>query len=323
MREKVLELLFRQDGFLSGEQISAALHVSRAAIWKHIKALKEDGAVIEAQTKKGYRLVRLPDLLKSEYVGLWTKQAYPNIVWIEETDSTNEYAKRKAREGAPDESIFIAELQTRGKGRMERSWQANAGDAIQMSVLLRPRFEPEKAPAITFAAALGVIAAIREVCGIQAQIKWPNDVIYQGKKLCGILTEMSSDMDRVEYLVCGMGLNVNQQEFPAEIEGKAVSLRIATGEKIERVRLCASMIDHTLAYFRNYILHGIDSIFSEYCANSVIIGKKINVLTGTDTLTGTCEGFTEKGALLLRQGSEIKEFLAGEVSVRGMENYIE
>ena len=323
MKKEILELLFHAGDFMSGEQISDALGVSRAAVWKHIKAIKEEGGSIEAQTNKGYRLTALPDVLKKEYIDLWTKEDHERIHYLQEIDSTNEYAKKMARDGAPDESVYIAELQTKGKGRLNRGWTAGIGEAIQMSVLLRPGFEPAKAPAITFAAALGVISAIRQVCGLEAKIKWPNDVVFGGKKLCGILTEMSSDMDQVEYIVCGMGLNVNQERFPPEIADKAVSLRMITGRRIDRVRLCAAMIDSVTSYFRKYILHGIDSSFDEYCSNSVIIGKEIRIVGGAETMTGLCEGFSKQGALIVRTAEGIREFLAGEVSVRGMEQYIE
>ena len=321
MRKEILKLLFTADDFLSGEQISGTLGISRAAVWKHIKALKEEGGKIEAHTKRGYRLAALPDLLKPEYIGFYARRA-SDIVWLREVDSTNEYAKRMAREGAPHGRIYIAELQTRGKGRLNRGWVSCPGDAVQMSMHLRPVFEPPKAPAVTFAAALGVTSAVRRVCGIDAKIKWPNDVVYGGKKLCGILTEMSSDMDRVEYIVCGMGLNVNQQEFPGEVAEKAVSVRIATGEEQDRVRLAAAMADDVLAYCERYISGGIDTIFDEYCANSVIIGKEIKVLSGNETVTGVCRGFSKQGELLLDIDGETQSFMAGEVSVRGMEQYI-
>lgn len=322
MRGKILELLVSADDFLSGEQISEQLKISRAAVWKHIKAIKEEGGVIEAHTKRGYRLLALPDMLKPEYVGFWSKTPQESIAWMHEVDSTNEHAKRMAREGAKGGSVYLAELQTRGKGRLSRGWISEEGDSIMMSILLRPGFAPPKAPAVTFAAALGVLSAAHRICGVEAKIKWPNDVVYEGKKLCGILTEMSSDMDRVEYIVCGMGLNVNQSSFPQEIEDKASSLRIISGKKIDRIKLCAAMIDDVFSYCERYVSEGIDAIFDEYCANSVIIGKEIRVLSGDVSVSGVCRGFTKQGALMVDVEGETETFLAGEVSVRGMKEYI-
>ncbi|WP_079547186.1 biotin--[acetyl-CoA-carboxylase] ligase [Christensenella massiliensis] len=321
MRKDILKLLFDADDFLSGEQISERLGVSRAAVWKHIKAIKEDGAEVEAHTKRGYRLVKLPDVLKPEYIGLFTEREH-DVTWLEETDSTNEYAKRQARAGAADGTIYIAELQTKGKGRLSRGWVSLPGDSVQMSMLFRPGFEPPKAPAVTFAAALGVISAVRRICGVDAKIKWPNDVVYQGKKLCGILTEMSSDMDRVEYIVCGMGLNVNQKEFPGELAQRAVSLLTATGREQSRLKLAAAMADDVSAYCSRYISGGIDAIFDEYCANSAIIGKEIRVLSGEETFSGVCRGFSKQGELLLDINGKIRAFMAGEVSIRGIGQYI-
>lgn len=322
MRKRILKLLVSADDFVSGEQISDELNISRAAVWKHIKAIKEEGGVIEAHTKRGYHLVSLPDVLKPEYVGFWAHTRPERIHWMHEVDSTNEHAKRLAREGAPDGSVYIAELQTKGKGRLERGWISEAGASIMMSVLLRPGFAPPKAPAVTFAAALGVVRAIKRICGADAGIKWPNDVVFEGKKLCGILTEMSTDMDRVEYIVCGMGLNVNQKKFPEEVAEKASSVRLITGKKVDRVKLCAAMIDEVFLCCERYVAEGIDAIFDEYCANSVIIGKEIKVLAGEDSVLGVCSGFTKQGALMLDVGGETKTFLAGEVSVRGMKEYI-
>lgn len=322
MRKRILELLVSAEDFLSGEEISETLHISRAAVWKHIKAIKEEGGVVEAHTKRGYRLISLPDVLKPEYVGFWSEIPRERIHWLHEVDSTNEHAKRMAREGADGGNVYIAELQTRGKGRLRRGWISGPGDSIMMSVLLRPGFAPTEAPAMTFAAALGVVNAVRRVSGVEAKIKWPNDVVYEGKKLCGILTEMSSDMDSVEYIVCGMGLNVNQEWFPEEVADKAASLRMISREKLDRVKLCAAMVDDVFSYCERYVSAGMDAIFDEYCANSVIIGKEIRVLNGKDAVSGICSGFTRQGELMLDVDGVQRTFLAGEVSVRGMEKYI-
>ncbi|MEG1472968.1 MAG: biotin--[acetyl-CoA-carboxylase] ligase [Christensenella sp.] len=322
MKKEILQLLISAEDFISGEQISDKLNISRAAVWKYIKAIKEEGGVIEAHTKRGYKLVSFPDVLKPEYVNFWIEKPHGELEWLNEVDSTNEYAKLKAREGAQGGSVYVAERQTKGKGRMARGWIADAGDAIMMSVILRPAFEPTKAPAVTFAAALGVVDAVRRVCGVDTKIKWPNDIVYNGKKICGILTEMSSDMDSVEYIVCGMGLNVNQEKFVDEIAQKAISLRMIVGNKINRVQLCGALTDSVFDYYEKYVEGGIDAIFDEYCANSVIIGKEIKVLSANETVTGICVGFTRQGALVLNADGEKRTFLAGEVSVRAGEEYI-
>lgn len=322
MRESIIDVLFRAQDFVSGEELSEQLGVSRAAIWKHIKEIRAEGGEIEAHTRRGYRLQKLPDLLKREYVSLYEEMPGVNYVWMEEVDSTNEQAKRAARSGAPAKSVFIAEHQGSAKGRLGRGWDSQRGAAIEMTILLRPQFAPEKAPAITFAAALGLLCAVRRVCGINALIKWPNDIVYEGKKLCGILTEMAADIDHVEYIVCGMGLNVNQEDFPGDVRKRAVSLRMATGHELSRQRLCAALINDVFAYCGRYTSEGIASVFDEYCENSAIIGKEIRIVCAGGTLTGVCEGFCEDGAVIVRVGQERKTFRAGEVSLRGMADYV-
>lgn len=322
MREKIVKLLHCAQDFVSGEELSEKLKVSRAAVWKHIKELRAEGGEIEAHTRRGYRLKRLPDLLKPEYVKLYEKLPDVHFVWMEETDSTNEEAKRAARDGAPEKSVFIAEHQTCGKGRLGRGWDSQRGEAVEMSVLLRPRFAPNKAPAITFAAALGLLSAVKRICGVKAQIKWPNDIVYEGKKLCGILTEMSSDMDHVEYIVCGMGLNVNQKDFPDGVKERAISLRMITGERLDRQEISAALIRDVFMYCERYIKEGIGCIFDEYCKNSAIIGKEILILCGSEEMTGVCEGFSEDGSIVVRTEQGLREFCAGEVSIRGAGVYI-
>ncbi|MEA5002774.1 MAG: biotin--[acetyl-CoA-carboxylase] ligase [Christensenella sp.] len=322
MRKSIIDILFHAEDFVSGEELSEQLGVSRAAVWKHIKEIRAEGGEIEAHTRRGYRLTKLPDLLKPEYVSLYEEMPGVNYVWMDEIDSTNEEAKRAGRDGAPAKSVFIAEHQGRAKGRLGRGWDSQRGTSIEMTVLLRPQFTPEKAPAITFAAALGLLRAVRRVCGVQALIKWPNDIVYEGKKLCGILTEMSSDIDHVEYIVCGMGLNVNQQDFPDEVRKRAVSLRMATGKELNRQQLCAALTNDVFAYCERYINEGIGSVFDEYCENSAIIGKEIRIVCANETLNGVCEGFCEDGAVIVRVGQETRIFRAGEVSVRGMADYI-
>ncbi|MEA4854146.1 MAG: biotin--[acetyl-CoA-carboxylase] ligase [Christensenella sp.] len=322
MRKEIIETLCAAQDYISGEEISEKLNISRAAVWKHMKALKEEGAIIEAQTKKGYKLILLPDILRPEYVGIYGSLEGISYVWLSETGSTNDEAKRAARDGAPDCSIFVTEHQTQGKGRLGRKWESKPGEAIQMTFLFRPEIPPIKAPAVTFAAALGIVSAIEKVCGVQAGIKWPNDIVYQGKKLCGILTEMSSDIDRVEFIACGPGINVNQESFAEEVAQRAVSLRMITGEKIDRFKLCAAMIEEVTAYCKKYFRGGIEAIFDEYCAKSVIMEQEVQVLSGEERIPGVCKGFSADGAVLVQTENGLREFHAGEVSIRGSYGYV-
>jgi len=322
MRADVIKLLAGAKSYISGEEISGELGISRAAVWKNINMLKDDGGEVEAATNKGYRLVKLPDLLKPEYIQVYLKKPHDNIKWFESLDSTNTYLKNEARNGKLSEAVAVAEHQTGGKGRLGRTWASKAKEAIQMSFLLRPDIAPAQAPAFNLAVALGVTRAIGNVTGIDTKIKWPNDVVYGTKKLCGILTEMSSDMDSVEYIVCGAGTNVNQQDFPEEISQKATSLRIIKGETIDRVRLCAALIEEIEGCFVTIINLGMDAFMDEYCRKSAIMGNEICVTCTEGVFEGRCAGFGKNGELIVIRGDERRVFHAGEVSVRGVDDYV-
>lgn len=317
-----MALLLESSGYVSGEEISGRLGISRAAVWKNIKQFKEDGGVVDAQTNRGYRLVSMPDLLKPEYLSRYTECDVSRIKWMDSVDSTNDEAKRMAREGEPDGAIFVAEKQTGGKGRLGRKWESRPGDSVMMSFLLRPDIRPQQAPAFNIAAALGIVNGIERVCGIQAGIKWPNDVVFDGKKLCGILTEMTSDMDTVEYVVCGAGTNVNQDVFPEEIAQKATSLRIITGDVVNRLKLCAAYIECVQDSFRSYLENGMAAIMDEYRQKSAILGNEVRVLGLKKEYTGICRGFDDDGGLIVECEGTERVFNAGEVSVRGVNGYV-
>jgi len=322
MKGKIIRLLSQEPGYLSGEALSEKLSVSRAAVWKHIAALREEGALIEAHTNTGYRLVSLPNLLKPEYINAFTTKPVDAIRWLESVDSTNDEAKRWAQQGAPDGAVVVAEVQTKAKGRLGRQWASAASVSVEMSFIFRPDIPPVHAPAINFTAALGVCAAINEVCGVDAGIKWPNDVVYGGKKLCGILTEMSSDMDHIEYVVCGMGVNTNQTSFPEEIASKAVSLRMLTGGTVNRAQLCAAEIEQVNRYYKKYVKGGMAAIIDEYTEKSSVVGKEIIVVGGQETYRGRCKGFADDGAILVETQGETRHLHAGEVSIRGEYGYV-
>ncbi len=322
MRSDVLQMLFEADGYISGEDISDRLHISRAAVWKNIKTLKEDGGIVDAKPNAGYRLVQLPDLLKPEYVGLFMPEASNRIIWMDAVDSTNNYAKKIAREGAADGTVAVAEHQTGGKGRLGRVWMSQPHTSVMMSFVIRPGVPPANAPVYNFATALGVAKAVEETCGLSPAIKWPNDVVYQGRKLCGILTEMSADMDSVEYLVVGVGTNVNQERFDGEIGQRAVSLRMIRGEKLDRAAVCASLIKNIDLYFDKLAKNGTDGIMDAYREKSAVLGREIRVIGHDGSASGRCVGFGPGGQLLVDTSEGLREFHAGDVSVRGVDDYV-
>lgn len=321
MKTEILKAL-TGGGYISGQQLSESLGITRAAVWKHISSLREDGCVVDAHTNRGYKLLSIPDLLKPEYVRLYIEEPEIQVKWLTSVGSTNDYAKDMAHRGAPNKSIVIAEHQTHGKGRLSREWVSSPHEAVMLSIVFRPKIPPRDAPGINFAVALGVAQAIFEACGVKTGIKWPNDIVYDGKKICGILTEMTADMDSVQYAVSGMGINANQQGFYGEALKSAISLRMIKNEKIDRQRLCAAIIGNVLSYYDRFEGGGFAAIMDEYNEKSAVLGKEIKVLYGTEVIEGVCSGFAADGRIIVRIDGSERLFGAGEVSVRGTSDYV-
>ena len=214
-KTRILKKLLETDGYLSGQELCEQLGVSRTAVWKYMKQLKEEGYEIEAVQNKGYCLKDVPDVLGESEIKsrLHTRWAGQTLYYYDEIDSTNTQIKRLAEEDAPHGTLAVADYQSRGKGRRGRAWDSPHGSAIYMSILFRPEIRPDRASMLTLVIGLSVTQAIRSNLGLQAQIKWPNDVVLNGKKLVGILTEMSAQMNYIEYLVTGIGINANLREL--------------------------------------------------------------------------------------------------------------
>lgn len=228
MKSEILHILRSQDGYVSGQELCERFGVSRTAVWKTINQLKEEGYEIEAVPNKGYHITACPDVVSAEEVKslLETRWAGQNIAYFSAVDSTNNKAKRMAEEGAPHGTLVIADEQTGGRGRRGRSWNTIPGAAIAMTLVIRPELPPERASMVTLLMGMAVASGCRELLGLPVGIKWPNDAVLDGKKICGILTEMSMEMDAINYLVIGTGINVNMDEFPEEISQVATSLSL-------------------------------------------------------------------------------------------------
>ena len=248
MKAQILKMLREADGYISGQQLCEKFGVSRTAVWKVIRQLQEEGYEVEAVRNKGYRIIDSPDVMtKEELESLMdTKWAGKNIVYYDEVDSTNLRIKQLGDEGAPEGTLAVADRQTAGRGRRGRSWDSPAGESISMSILLRPQITPNQAPMLTLVMACSVAEGImdcKDVCGEQQiQIKWPNDIIIHGKKLVGILTEMSTQIDYINHVTVGVGINVNLTDFPEEIREHATSLRLECGHKVKRAPLIAAIM---------------------------------------------------------------------------------
>lgn len=318
MKQKILDILKSADGYISGERISEQLSISRAAVWKHIKKFKEDGYEIESVTNRGYRLVSSPDIITESGIkhGLNTEFIGQKLFIYDETDTTNERAK--ANNTAPDGSVFIAEVQTRGKGSRGRGWVSPRGIGIWHSILLKPDITPLEVQRITLAAGLAVCKAI----GLDAKIKWPNDIVINGKKVCGILTEMSAEMDMVNYVVCGIGINVNTESFAEEIAHRATSMYLESGIKYRRDEIISRLLNKFEYYYKKFLDSGLGAILDEYKQNCVTLGKEVSVIFKKETVTGKAVDVDENGNLVVETENGIIHVTSGEVSVRGIYGYV-
>lgn len=315
MRNEIIAMLEDADDYISGEEMSRRLGISRAAVWKHIKRLKEEGYEILSATNKGYRLTEAPDKISAEAIaaGLSTKRLARNIIYMEKTDSTNEEAKRRC--GSPDGTLFIAETQSAGRGRLGRHWESQRGAGIWMSLLLKPDLAPEETSRLTLAAGLAVCRAI----GGEARIKWPNDVVIGSRKVCGILTELSAEIDRVNYVVCGIGINVNTQSFPEELSDKATSLCIESGKRFSRARLTADVMNELEPIYESFAADGIAPLLGEYRSLCVNIGREQRITRRGAEITGICEGVSPDGGLIVRTADgSVETITSGDVSVKGL-----
>ena len=267
VKTEVLRMLKETDDYLSGQE---RLNVSRTAVWKVIKQLETEGYEIEAVRNRGYRLRFLGDVLSQAELesSIDSEWAGKNILYFDETDSTNTEIKKAAEKDAPHGTLAVADYQSMGKGRRGRSWAAPHGVGIWMSLLLRPELPPTCASMLTLVAALAVADGIREVCDLEAKIKWPNDIVVNGKKVCGILTEMSTELECINYIVTGIGINVANHEFPEEIRDVATSLYLETGKEVRRSQLIAAIMRAYEGYYDKFM-----EIFSKEMSD------KYNLLT--------------------------------------------
>ncbi len=321
-----MSVLRDTQGYVSGQSLCTRFDVSRNAVWKQIRQLQEEGYEIEAVPNRGYRLVGYPDVITAEETGsrMQTEWVGREILYYPSVDSTNTVAKRMGEEGAAQGLLVIADEQTAGKGRRGRAWQTPAGTAIAMTVLLRPAILPERISMVTLVMGLAVTEAVRDLTGLDAGIKWPNDVVVKGKKLTGILTEMSAELQAVNYIVIGIGINVNVPSFPAELTDTATSLLLETGHKVNRAELIArTMLYFEQAYDKFIRTQDLSLLMDRY--NTLLLSKDrpVRVLEPETSFTGTAVGIDPYGRLLVRdEDGEIREIYAGEVSVRGIYGYI-
>lgn len=326
MKELVLKHLKKEQDYCSGEEISHKLGVTRAAVWKAIKKLQEEGYQITSSTRKGYKLIVSPNVITASEVKdeLQTKIMGQEIIYYEAIDSTNNEAKKKAREGASEGTLIIADQQTAGKGRLGRSWISPSGEGIWMSLILRPHILPNQASQLTLIAGLGMCEAIERVTGLKAQIKWPNDVVVNSKKICGILTEMSAQVEQIEYVVVGIGVNVNLSSIPEELP-YASSLAIEGGKEYSRKKIIATFLEIFEVDYTQYVKSlNLNFIKERYEQSCITLHRQVKLITKENECIAKALGINEEGALMAQmQDGSIQTVSSGEVSVRGLYGYID
>ena len=325
MREKILEVILdNEKEFISGEELSKKLGISRTAIWKHIRILRSQGYNIESVNKKGYRLVDEPtDLLNPQniYRNLKTKFIGKNVLHFETIDSTNDYAKKIGNE-LRDGSVIISEEQTKGKGRLGRVWESKAGEGLWMSIIIKPNIIANKAPFITLIAGASIVKALN-ILGVDAKIKWPNDITINNKKISGILTELSAEIERVNYIVVGIGMNVKDTDFEEELQDKATSL-YKENYNVSRIDIVKEILCQFEKLYLDYIEKDDKKEVLDICRQySAIINKEIYVIKNDQKELVDCIGINEEGNLIIKnKDGNLEEIMSGEVSIRGVKGYV-
>jgi len=302
-RNKLIHLLANSgENYISGQALSEKLNISRNAVWKHMKELEKDDYKIEGKPNKGYRIIEYPDKISENTVkwGLNTNWIGNSIIHRETTASTQTLAHQAAQDQAPHGTIVIADEQTKGKGRMNREWHSAKEDGIWMSIVLRPKIPPHHAPQLTLLTATVLADVLTDNVGVSPSIKWPNDLLLNEKKTAGILTEMQAEQDQIQYIVIGIGMNVNQtaERLPDDIRLKATSIKLETGKTWSVRKLIQQILIKFEATYDHYIQYGFPEIKAKWESYGFKIGELISIKTLKEEWESTFLGIAEDGALL-------------------------
>jgi BirA family biotin operon repressor/biotin-[acetyl-CoA-carboxylase] ligase len=326
LKNKILKVLKNSDDFISGEKLSEEFNMTRSGIWKYMNMLKEDGYDIESIPRKGYRIISSPDILTYEEIekNLSTDFIGRNIYYYESIDSTNKRAKDIALE-EQEGTIIISEEQVDGKGRLGRDWISPKGKGIWMSIILKPEVDPIKVAKITLIGAAAVYKGLNNM-NIDSTIKWPNDILIDGKKICGILTEMSCELNMINYVVMGIGINVNLDgnNIPEDLREKATSIKISQKKSVNRKELLANILNEFEELYIPFKDKGNISESIKICReNCALIGKEVKIIKDEKIKIGRALDINEDGQLVIEfKGGVVENVFSGEVSVRGLDGYI-
>lgn len=350
IKTSILRMIRQSRGYVSGQSLCEALGVSRTAVWKYVNQLKEEGYEFDAVSNKGYRIVKYPDIITREEIESMLPDglAVTNVVYYHETDSTNTRAKQAAEEGEKSGTLFITECQTGGRGRRGRSWESPAGSGIWMSLLLRPEIKPFDASMLTIVAAMGMKDAIEEIIGdgvtagagdgdvagdnagdgagkggIHCKIKWPNDIVLGDRKICGMLTEMSAETDWINYVVIGIGVNVNTTEFDDSIKDTASSILLQTGSSVKRSDIVVAFAKHFSKYYDEFLKKcNLSGLTDDYNKALINVGRDVKIVERDGSFVAKAVGIDETGSLIVEKDGNTQRIVAGEVSVRGLYGYV-
>jgi biotin--[acetyl-coA-carboxylase] ligase len=313
MKYKILDLLKKRNDFISGQELGEIFSVSRTAIWKNISKLKDEGYNIISVSNKGYRLEDNVDILNESEI------KYKPVVYVPEVDSTNNIAKEYANKGCEEGLLVVCDNQTAGKGRLGRNWISEKSAGLYMSIVLRPEIMPMEAPQLTLIAGIASVRAINKITNLQCGIKWPNDIIVNNKKLVGILTEMSAEIESVKYVVVGIGVNVNNKMFDDEIKNKATSIYLQTNKVYKRSQLASEITFEFMELYNEFCKDGFSVLKNEYNNLCINVGKDVKTVGKTE-IYGKALGVNENGELIIETENGTKNVLSGEVSLRLEDN---
>ncbi|PLR77163.1 biotin--[acetyl-CoA-carboxylase] ligase [Bacillus sp. V3-13] len=308
LRKQLLDAFTDAGGdYLSGQYLADLIGCSRTAVWKHIEELRKDGFELEAVRRKGYRIMKTPEKVSADEVrlGLKTDFVGQNIHYEETVESTQKIAHSLAFNGADEGTVILAEEQLSGRGRLDRKWYSPKYTGVWMSVILRPNILPAKAPQLTLLTAVAVVQAIEEMTGLSPQIKWPNDILINGRKVTGILTELQADADRIISIIIGIGINVNQQEqdYPEDIRAIATSLSIEKGDKLSRAAVIRTVLTRLEKLYLLYLDKGFYPIKLLWEGYAISIGKDITARTLSGNISGRALGITNEGVLMIEDSA--------------------
>ncbi len=319
-RNQLIQLLAKNnEEYISGQVLSEKLNISRSAVWKHMKELEKDGYVIEAKSKRGYRFVSYPEKISENTVqwGLQTNWLGQKVIHREVTSSTQIIAHKVAKEQKGHGTIVIADEQVSGRGRMNRNWHSKKGDGMWMSMILQPPLPPYLAPQLTLLTAVALTETIEKLTGLTPRIKWPNDILFDNEKKCaGILTELQAEQDKIQYVIIGVGLNINQQknDWPEDVQKRATSLQIETGKQWPIRKIIQYFLSSFESLYDEYMKQGFLAVKTKWESYGFKIGDWITIRQLDKTRQAVFYGLADDGALLIKnEAGDVERLYSGEI----------